>query len=92
MSFVNNKKEISMKKILFFAVMLVMGISYASAQSAQIKFDKTTHDFGTFSENSPVVTCVFTFTNIGDAPLVILRMYGARLYKRTDSSRKDRYY
>ena len=45
MSFVNNKKEISMKKILFFAVMLVMGISYASAQSAQIKFDKTTHDF-----------------------------------------------
>ena len=71
MSFVNNKKEISMKKILFFAVMLVMGISYASAQSAQIKFDKTSHDFGTFSENSPVVTCVFTFTNIGDAPLVI---------------------
>ena len=59
MSFVNNKKEISMKKILFFVVMLVMGISYASAQSAQ------------FSENSPVVTCVFTFTNIGDAPLVI---------------------
>ena len=26
---------------------------------------------GKFSENSPVVSCVFTFTNIGDAPLVI---------------------
>lgn len=52
--------------------MLVVGVSFASAQTnADIKFDKTTHDFGTFSENSPVVNCEFTFTNIGDAPLVI---------------------
>lgn len=60
-----------MKKIALFVAMLVIGISYASAQTADIKFDKTTHDFGTFSENNPVVSCVFTFTNIGDAPLVI---------------------
>lgn len=60
-----------MKKILFFVAMLVIGISYASAQTADIKFDKLTHNFGTFSENSPIVSCVFTFTNIGDAPLVI---------------------
>ena len=38
---------------------------------AEIKFDKTTHDFGTFSENSPVVSCTFTFSNVGNAPLVI---------------------
>ena len=61
----------NMKKIALFVAMLVIGISYASAQTADIKFDKTTHDFGTFSENNPVVSCVFTFTNIGDAPLVI---------------------
>ena len=62
----------NMKKILFFVVMLVMGVAYASAQSqAEIKFDKTTHDFGTFSENSPVVSCTFTFSNVGNAPLVI---------------------
>lgn len=60
-----------MKKILFF-IFLIAGIGYASAQGgAEIKFDKTTHDFGTFSENSPKVTGSFTFTNIGDAPLVI---------------------
>ena len=48
----------------------VLGMGYAMAQ-AEIKFDKTTADVGTFSEESPVVSCVFTFTNIGDAPLVI---------------------
>ena len=38
---------------------------------AEIKFDKTTANLGTFPEEKPVVSCVFTFTNIGDAPLVI---------------------
>lgn len=61
-----------MKKILLFVVMVAMSIGFVAAQNkAEIKFDKTTHDFGTFSENSPKVSCVFTFTNIGDAPLVI---------------------
>lgn len=48
-----------MKKIALFVAMLVIGISYASAQTADIKFDKTTHDFGTFSENNPVVSCIY---------------------------------
>lgn len=61
-----------MKKLVFYMMMLVASISYASAQGkADIKFDKTTHDFGTFSEKNPVVNCVFTFTNVGDGPLVI---------------------
>ena len=38
---------------------------------ADIKFEKTTHDFGTFSEDDPVVTCTFKFTNTGDGLLVI---------------------
>lgn len=61
-----------MKKILFF-ILLIAGIQYASAQkgAADIKFDKTTYDFGKFSENSPTVTATFKFTNIGNAPLVI---------------------
>ena len=55
-----------------FLMLLLLSIGYASAQAkAEIKFDKTTHDFGTFSEADPVVTCTFTFTNIGKAPLVI---------------------
>lgn len=38
---------------------------------AEIKFDTLTHDFGTFSEKDPVVSCEFNFTNVGSAPLVI---------------------
>jgi hypothetical protein len=53
-------------------LLLVCGITMASAQKqAEIKFEKTTHDFGTFSEKSPVVSCTFTFTNVGERPLVI---------------------
>ncbi|MDD3037718.1 DUF1573 domain-containing protein [Bacteroides sp.] len=65
-----------MKKILFLVTLLVMGVGFTFAQgsegkAAAIKFDKTTHDFGKFSESKPVVSCEFKFTNIGDAPLVI---------------------
>ena len=37
---------------------------------AVITFSKTSHNFGTFSDKKPV-TCVFTFTNTGDAPLIV---------------------
>jgi len=84
-----------MKKILFLMTLLVVGVSFAFAQTnADIKFDKTTHDFGKFSENSPVVSCVFTFTNIGDANSSggsVLRMHSARIYQRTDPAGKERY-
>lgn len=61
-----------MKKILFATLLMLLSISYASAQGkAEIKFDKLTHDFGTFSENESVQKCTFSFTNVGDAPLVI---------------------
>ena len=87
-----------MKKILFLMTLLVVGVSFAFAQTnADIKFDKTTHDFGKFSENSPVVSCVFTFTNIGDAPLVIHQAVAScgctvpEYTKRTDPAGKERY-
>lgn len=61
-----------MKRVVFCMVMVLMGVAYTFAQgTADIKFDKTIHNFGTFSENDPVVTCTFTFTNVGDGPLVI---------------------
>ena len=61
-----------MKKVAFYMLMLVMSIGCAYAQGkADIKFEQTTHNFGTFSENSPVVSYTFKFTNVGDAPLVI---------------------
>jgi len=61
-----------MKKLIILTVMLICGFTASMAQGqAEIKFDKTTHDFGKFSESNPVVTCTFTFTNVGDAPLII---------------------
>lgn len=66
-----------MKKILFMAMMLVCGLTFSFAQTgnskeqAEIKFDKTVHNFGKFSESDPKVSCTFTFTNTGGAPLVI---------------------
>lgn len=59
-----------MKKLLSLAVMLVFGLTTALAQ-AEIKFDKVTQDLGTFSEESPVKKAVFTFTNVGNKPLVL---------------------
>ena len=61
-----------MKKILFIALMSLLSFGYAAAQGkSAIKFEKLVHDFGTFSETTPIQKCTFTFTNAGDAPLVI---------------------
>ena len=61
-----------MKKIVTILVLLVTCFTLASAQGqAEIKFDRLRHNFGTFSENSPVQKTTFTFTNIGKTPLVI---------------------
>ena len=61
-----------MKKFLLITLLLVMGVTFAVAQNqAEIKFDKVSYDFGTFSENDPVHKTTFTFTNVGNAPLVI---------------------
>jgi hypothetical protein len=61
-----------MKKLLFITMMLLCGVTFASAQKpAEIKFDTVVHNFGKFSAKDPVVSCVFTFTNVGEMPLVI---------------------
>lgn len=59
-----------MKRIAFICCLILFSAISALAQ-AEIKFDKLTHNFGTFSEDSPKVTTVFKFTNVGDTPLVI---------------------
>ena len=72
-----------MKKILFFITMMVLSIGLAQAQGkAEIKFDKTTHDFGTFSENNPVSH---------SSGCSILRMYRTRIYPGTYHAGKNRY-
>ena len=51
-------------------LLVTLTVGYASAQ-AKIKFDKTSYDFGKFSEVTPVQKCTFTFTNVGNAPLIV---------------------
>lgn len=66
-----------MKKIFLMAIMALCAITVSLAQTttekkqAEIKFEKTVHNFGSFSESSPKVSCIFEFTNIGTMPLVI---------------------
>lgn len=62
-----------MKKYLFTAfLMLCSLVSFAQqANEAEIKFDKTSHDFGIFTESNSKVTCTFTFTNTGNKLLAI---------------------
>ena len=61
-----------MKKLVLLTMMLFAFVGFAVAQQkAEIKFDKVTHNFGRFSEKNPVQECTFTFTNVGQAPLVI---------------------
>lgn len=60
-----------MKKIFLLLMMLASLVAYAQQEQPEIKFDKTVHNFGTFSEKTPVQTAVFAFTNIGKSPLII---------------------
>lgn len=60
-----------MKKTFLTIIMAVVALFAYAEGGADIKFDKTTHDFGTFSENDPKVTCTFKFTNTGDGLLII---------------------
>lgn len=62
-----------MKKYLFTAFLMLFSlVSFAQqANEAEIKFDKTSHDFGIFTESNSKVTCTFTFTNTGNKLLVI---------------------
>ena len=60
-----------MKKLILTTILLIFAMVTFAAGGAEIKFEKTSHNFGTFPESSPKVTCVFKFTNTGDKLLVI---------------------
>ncbi|MCH3969156.1 MAG: DUF1573 domain-containing protein [Prevotella sp.] len=59
-----------MKKLVLSMLLMLVCTLSVSAQ-AEIKFDRLSHDFGTFSESQPIQKTTFTFINKGDKPLVI---------------------
>lgn len=61
-----------MKKLVLMILFMTIGITMVSAQNqAEFKFDQITINVGTFPASSPVKKAVFTFTNVGNSPLVI---------------------
>ena len=63
------------KKIATLLGAAFVGTMMLSAQ-AVIKFEKTSFDYGKFTEDKPQ-TCVFKFTNTGDQPLVIHQAFAS---------------
>jgi len=62
-----------MKRISLFLT-LALFATLLTAQQPVLTFDKTTHDFGKIKEQNGLASVTFTFTNKGDAPLVINRV------------------
>ena len=67
-----------MKKLILFTLMFIASASVTLAQKpAEIKFDKQTHNFGTLNPDSAFATCVFSFTNVGEQPLVVNQAFAS---------------
>lgn len=68
-------KTTKMMKQILFIITVVLSITLPAAvhgEGAKLKFDSTLYDFELINENGGCVSHDFTFTNIGDAPLVII--------------------
>ncbi len=65
-----------MKKILLFAVALIMALTVSAQEQAQVqkqivKIAEKTYDFGTIKEEDGRVSHVFTLKNVTEGPLTI---------------------
>lgn len=63
------------KKFSTFLGVFVFSSIIAGAQ-AVIKFEKTTHDYGKFTESEPQ-TYVFKFVNTGNEPLIVHQAFAS---------------
>lgn len=64
------------KYITLIAILMMATASFAQDEidpkdKGEIKFEKTRHNFGVFSQDTAVVSYDFVFTNVGKAPIVI---------------------
>lgn len=58
-------------KLLILLAFLTITLCVQAKKYPQLKFERTVIDMGVFSMDEPVQKCTFTFTNVGDAKLVI---------------------
>lgn len=66
-----------MKKrlLVILAALLTLAANAQEQKRADIKFEKTTIDLGTFGRETPIRKCAFVFTNTGDADLYIHQIF-----------------
>lgn len=63
-----------MKRLLIFflAIVAMATATYGAGEGPVLKFDNMTYDFGTIDPAKGPVTAIYTFTNTGNKPLVIV--------------------
>lgn len=64
-----------MKKLLPILILALIPFALWAKSQAKIEFTEKTYNFGTIPENGGKVSHSFTFTNKGDANLVIMDAY-----------------
>ena len=63
-------------KRLGILLLMIVGMTTMAMAQAEIKFNETTHNFGTISKKTPVQKCTFTFTNtLSNAKTAKIRLY-----------------
>jgi hypothetical protein len=69
------KQTKTMKRIITFVIALaISSFGVINAQTGKIKFEKTTHDFGTLKEEINKASVKFNFTNVGTGDLKIVNV------------------
>ena len=69
--FCTELKKNHMKNTILITLLLCSMTTVLAQKPAQIKWEKKTHDFGTFTNKTPKMTCIFVFTNVGEQPLIV---------------------
>ena len=59
------------KVILLTLIFLISSFTFAQKQGPVISWEKTSHNFGKIKKEDGIITCRFTFVNIGDEPLLL---------------------
>lgn len=57
-----------------FCTICLVAFSQEGDKNFHVKFNKTYHDFGTFTEKKGIQKCQFEIENTGKTPLVILKI------------------
>lgn len=67
------KQLLSLIAVFLFSTGMIYAQEASNVTMPKMTFEETTYNFGTIAEEDGNAHCTFTFTNTGDAPLIITR-------------------